>query len=411
MAARLKVLMSAYACEPGRGSEPEVGWRWALQMARFHDVTVVTRANNRPVIEAALANHAGTRPNFIYYDLPAWVVWLKRRGLPVALYYFLWQAGVRRHLAQRLREFDLIHHVTFNSFRQPGLWWFCRKPVVLGPLGGGQVCPWRFLPSFGWQMIPEAFRSLSVIGSFLLPHVHGCFHFATRILVANRDTLRRIPKRYHSKVSSLLEAGIPSDQVQSPRAPRDGGAVRFIWVSRLEKIKACTLAIEAFSRAVKSEPDLQLGIVGDGPDAPQAKAAATQAGVSRQIQWHGRVAKNDIPRLLGEHDVFLFTSVRDTSGNVLLEAMSVGLPAITLRHHGAAEIATNETAVRVLPTDFNATATAIAEAMVNLARSPGLRGRLGAAGRNRILETYTWERKGEQMDALYREAVARTVSS
>ncbi len=55
LSARLKVLMSAYACEPGKGSEPEVGWQWAMRMARFHDVTVLTRANNRAAIEPAVA--------------------------------------------------------------------------------------------------------------------------------------------------------------------------------------------------------------------------------------------------------------------------------------------------------------------------------------------------------------------
>jgi glycosyltransferase involved in cell wall biosynthesis len=405
MAPRLKVLMSAYACEPGRGSEPEVGWQWSLQMARFHDVTVVTRANNQPVIEKALAEHAGPRPGFIYYDLPAWGLWLKRNGLPIALYYFLWHAGVRRHLGPRLAEFDLIHHVTFNSFRQPGFWWFCPRPVVLGPLGGGLVCPWRFLPTFGWKLVPEAFRSLSVIGSGLLPHVHVCFNCAARILVANQDTLRRIPKRYHSRITSLLETGIPSHQVQRPRETVSGGPVKFIWVSRLEKIKAGALAIEAFAHALKCEPNLRLSIVGDGPDAAHVKAAATRLGVGDSIQWHGRVAKDDIPRLLCEHDVFVFTSVRDTSGNVLLEAMAAGLPAITLRHHGAAEIASEETALRIPPGGFHETATALGEAMLRLARSPESRARLGNAGRERVLRVYTWERKGELMDAVYQSAV------
>lgn len=405
MATRLKVLMSAYACEPGRGSEPEVGWQWALQMARFHDVTVVTRANNRAILEAALARHSGTRPEFVYYDLPPWVLWLKRRGLPVALYYFLWQVSVRRYLGPRLAEFDLIHHITFNSFRQPGFWWFCRKPVVLGPLGGGQVCPWRFLPSFGWEMVPEALRSLSVIGSRLLPHVYICFHFATRILVANQDTLRRIPKRFRPKTTLLLETGIPSSQIQPPRNPRAEGPVRFIWVSRLEKIKACALVVEAFSRAIKAEPTLRLSLVGDGPDAAFARHTAARLGVGDKIQWHGRVAKDNIPRLLREHDAFVFTSVRDTSGNVLLEGMAAGLPAITSRHHGAAEIATDETAIRIPPTGFHETAAAIGEAMLRLARSPEQRARLGEAGRQRILEVYAWDRQGEQMDAIYRAAV------
>jgi hypothetical protein len=217
----LKVLMSAYACEPGRGSEPEVGWQWALQMARFHDVTVVTRANNREGIERALPRDEALRPRFVYYDLPKGMIWLKRRGLPVAIYYLLWQAGVRRHLGPRLREFDLIHHVTFNSLRQPGFWWFCGKPVLLGPLGGGQVCPWRLLGTFGWKLVPEALRSLSVLAAPLMPHLHLSFHFATRILTANQDTRRRIPRWYHRKVLPLLDTGIPAGDI--PPAGEDQG--------------------------------------------------------------------------------------------------------------------------------------------------------------------------------------------
>ena len=161
MSRRLKVLISAYACEPGKGSEPEVGWQLALHLAKFHDVSVLTRANNQPTIEAGLAKYSGARPSFIYYDLPAWVLALKRRGLPIAVYYFFWQIGARLFTGGRLGEFDLIHHATFNSFRNPGFWWFCPKPVVIGPLGGGQICPWRFLPWFRKQIIHELLRSLS----------------------------------------------------------------------------------------------------------------------------------------------------------------------------------------------------------------------------------------------------------
>jgi glycosyltransferase involved in cell wall biosynthesis len=111
---------------------------------------------------------------------------------------------------------------------------------------------------------------------------------------------------------------------------------------------------------------------------------------------------------LQQHDAFIFTSVRDTSGNVLLEAMAAGLPAVTLRHHGAAEIATDETAIRTPPMGFPQTAAALGEAMLKLARSPELRTRLGAAARQRILEVYAWDRKGEQMDAIYREAIEKS---
>ena len=52
---RLKVLASAYACEPEKGSEPGAGWNWVKQIARFHEVWVITRANNRLSIDQALS--------------------------------------------------------------------------------------------------------------------------------------------------------------------------------------------------------------------------------------------------------------------------------------------------------------------------------------------------------------------
>ena len=46
---------------------------------RGHDVTVLTRANNRSVIEKGLESLKGSHPDFIYYDLPKWMIWLKKR--------------------------------------------------------------------------------------------------------------------------------------------------------------------------------------------------------------------------------------------------------------------------------------------------------------------------------------------
>jgi glycosyltransferase involved in cell wall biosynthesis len=376
-------------------------------MARFHDVTVVTRANNQAVIEAALAGESGPRPRFLYYDLPAWLVTAKRRGLPVALYYALWQWGVRRFVSPRLTEFDLVHHVTFNSFRQPGFWWNCGRPVVLGPLGGGQICPWQFVVTFGRRFIPEAMRSLSVMGSAGLPHLHASFRAAALILTANADTSRRIPARHRAKVRSLLETGIPRELVRPPAARPADGCVRIIWVSRLEKIKGIPLALRAFAQAVAEEKSLRLTLVGSGPEGDGARRLAQELGVAELITWSGAVPKPQIPDLLARHDAFLFTSLRDTSGNVLLEAMAAGLPAVTLLHHGAAEIATDATALRVPVRGRAQTATDVAAALVKLARSAELRRQLGQAAVARVLETYVWDRKGEELDRLYRAVAKR----
>lgn len=406
MPRKLRVLLSAYACEPGKSSEPEVGWQWATRLARDHDVTVITRANNAPAIRAALENQAGAKPQFLFYDLPGWLLRRKGGGLPVALYYLLWQAAVRWRFRRQLHSYDLIHHLTFNSFRQPGFWWFTGRPVILGPLGGGQVCPWRFLLRFGRRLPGEFFRAATVKASLLYPHLHFSFGCARTILVANEDTARRVPSWLRHRVRKLLETGISLD-ASAPACPRDNASeLNLLWVGRLEKIKAGELALHGCAHAARDVPDVRLTMVGNGPEEGRLKQLAADLGIASRVAWLGKVSRARVMELLRTGDVFLFTSVRDTSGNVLLEAMAAGLPAITLRHHGAAEISTDETAVRVPPSTPERTAVEIGEAIVRLARSPEARRQMSARARQRVAEVFDWNAKVAQMDRIYREALA-----
>ena len=70
---------------------------------------------------------------------------LKRGIVPVSLYYLLWQFKARKTLDSLHLNADIIHHVTFNSFVCPGVWWNRREKVVLGPLGGMSICAPVFL--------------------------------------------------------------------------------------------------------------------------------------------------------------------------------------------------------------------------------------------------------------------------
>jgi glycosyltransferase involved in cell wall biosynthesis len=406
MANRLKILLSAYACEPGRGSEPEVGWQWAIHLARLHDVTVLTRSNNRQPIERGLASLPPPHPQFLYFDLSErWQHW-KRRGLPVALYYFQWQRTAARFVAPRMTEFDVIHHLTFNSFRQPGHWRSCGKPIILGPLGGGQICPWRLMGDFGAAMPGEFFRSATVKLNVLNPFARASFRDASVILCANQDTAERVPAAFQSKVRMMLETGMPETAATTPATRVNDGLVRVIWVSRLVPIKGAPLALRAFALAHKQRPQLRLTLVGDGPDTAKARSLATRLGVEGAVEWTGRVSLDGVKALLPKHDIFMFTSLRDTSGNVLLEAMAAGLPAVTLRHHGAAQIATDETALRIIPTNLRDTASGMGRALVQLADDNPLRARLGHAALQRIKNVYTWSNKAAEMDLIYRSVLS-----
>ena len=94
----MKVLVSAYACEPGKGSEPGAGWRWAGAAAQEHEVWLLTRSNNRSAIDDAIAEdpRLAQRIHPVYLDLPPWIRRWKRGPRGVHLYYALWQQSARR---------------------------------------------------------------------------------------------------------------------------------------------------------------------------------------------------------------------------------------------------------------------------------------------------------------------------
>src|SRR5690349_24670923 len=118
----MRVLLSAYACEPGKGSEPAVGWNWATQMVRAgHEVWVITRANSQQTIDASGEAEAFPNLHFVYVDLPPAIRRFKKGRRGMTLYYILWQWVAYRAASKLVRQhhFDYVHHVTFVAVRHP----------------------------------------------------------------------------------------------------------------------------------------------------------------------------------------------------------------------------------------------------------------------------------------------------
>ena len=135
MARRLKVLISAYACEPHRGSEPAVGWNWVRQAARFHDVWVIARRDERASIESHPFGREAPNVHWVYYEFPKSRLFWKFGGPGIQLYYYLWQwriGPVGRRL-QREVGFDVIHHVTLVRYWTPTALSSLPVPLIAPP--------------------------------------------------------------------------------------------------------------------------------------------------------------------------------------------------------------------------------------------------------------------------------------
>ena len=334
MARRLRVLMSAYACEPGRGSEPGLGWNWVLQAARFHEVWVLTRADNRDAIERELERRPMPNLHFVYHDLPRWSRFWKRGTRGLQPYYLLWQLTAVP-LCRRLNQqfgFDVAHHVTFGTYRHPSCLAWLPCPFIWGPIGGADRAPLAFYRSFGMKRaIQELLRDTSNLATHLNPLVRHTIKKSCRILVATEATRMALPHGAQEKslVVPVLGLEMPPERKTSDK-PRPNDRFSVLYVGRLIHWKGPQLAIRAFARFANRAPDAVLTLDGDGPDHGNLERLATRIGLGSRVRFQCSPTAEEALRVYEHHDVLLFPSLHDAGGMVPVEAMSRGLPVICL---------------------------------------------------------------------------------
>ncbi|MCH7807181.1 MAG: glycosyltransferase family 4 protein [Proteobacteria bacterium] len=400
-----KVLLSAYACEPGKGSEPGVGWNWALEIAKLgHEVWVLTRANNRENIEAGLAKMKPI-PNlhFIYYDLPAWARRWKKLPGGIYPYCLFWQWGASRLAKEihRRERFGLVHHITFGTFRQPSFMGRLGIPFLFGPVGGGERAPWHLRKDYGLRgQIQDLLRDFMNFVVKIDPLMFSTFHKAHLIFVKTPDTRELIPKQFQKKTRVQLEIGINVTPIKSNVLQNKKRGLSLLYVGRFVYWKGMAIGLRALAKAIETEPNLRLTMVGQGPGKKRWQRLCDKLGISDHIVWIPWVSHEELAGIYASHDLFLFPSLHDSSGNVVLEAMSYGLPVICL-DLGGPGVMVNHECGRVIPVKgFSADeiidrlAVSIGEIVQNLPLNKKLS--LGAINRVKAL---TWN---AAVSAVYR---------
>ncbi len=409
---RLKVLMSAYACEPNKGSEPEVGWQWALQMARFHEVTVLTRENNRAAIESELEMLRDQQPlpRFVYHDRSQFLLDFKRRSKSVKWYYLLWQQSAREVVAilQAEHRFDLLHHVTFAGFRYPTAIWGHGAPTLWGPVGGiesvrASLLPWRHPRS----LLVESLRGLNnFVQAAPFQALSQRSQATTRILASTREmqlTLDRLG--FQSQLMPTI--GLKARELPFVPHGASRGPLRLLFVGNIITLKGVDLALEALK---ESGINATLTLFGTGNYQAAAQRLTQQLGLTDRVFFKGRLPRLEILKTYPDYDVFVFPSLHDTGGYALIEAMLNELPAVCLDCGGPAVAVAEGCGIKVPLGRRQQVIAGLAQALRQYDSDRGLITSHGKAAREHILNQYDWDTKGVEMSRVYAETVELAAS-
>jgi glycosyltransferase involved in cell wall biosynthesis len=333
----MKVLLSAYACEPWRGSEPEVGFQALLAAASAHEVWVLTRANNLAPLRQALADSAWReRVHLVAVEVTGRAAGWKRRGLlGLHWYYDAWQREAA-HAARALDRqigFDVVHHVTFATCWTRAGVARLERPLVWGPVGGTVVAPLRLWGELGPRGIAEdLLRGCVRVVSAARPSVRRTARRAAVALAQNRDTARWLAGRAQRieilpNATSILEAGL--------ELPRVGSRTREIAMAgRLIPWKAGTLAIRVLRQL--AHRDATLVFYGSGPERERIVRHARTAGVADRVRFAGALPRPELLECIASSAVLLHTALHEEAGLAIAESLALGTPVVALDHGGPA---------------------------------------------------------------------------
>jgi glycosyltransferase involved in cell wall biosynthesis len=407
MSQRLKVLMCAYACEPGKGSEPEVGWQWALQMARFHDVTVVTRANNRPAIEAALQTLRSRQPVpiFVYHDRGPIFLELKRRFKAIKLYYLLWQKSAWEvvEYLHKVHQYDLVHHVTFATFRYPTAIWGHGVPSIWGPIGGIESIPTPLLP---WHhpgsLLFEALRNFNNLVHATPFHVLPQRARATTLVLASTPEMQRVFEKLGFAARLMPTIGLNPAEMPPLSRREPGGPLKLLFVGNIITLKGVDLALEALKA---SQTNATFTLIGNGNYLDTARTQVKRLGLEAQVTFAARLPREEALKAYADYDVFVLPSLHDTGGYSVIEAMFNELPVICLDCGGPAVAVEAGCGTKV---PLGARAQVIAGLAAAIRRYDTDRTAVqieGKSARAVVLRKYEWDSKGAEMSKCYLDAV------
>ena len=330
-----RILAFAYACVPGRGSEPGAGWAWARMLAQLGETWVITRNDYRESIERELRSMPERdRLTFIYVDLPDKVRSWQRGDRGLRSYYLLWQIASLRE-ARRLRRslrFDVVWHLTWANAWYGSVAALAGRPFVYGPVGGCVNPAWRLLPQLGWG--GAAYEVGRVIGRstarYLNPLARVSWNRADLILAQNAETRDWLPRRHRGKARLFPNAVINEEMTAAAAPAIPSGPPLAVYAGRLEPWKGVFLCLHVLALL----PDWRLVVCGSGRDQLRLRRLARRLGVEDRVEWLGWLSHEHVLKRLAEADVFLFPSLREEAGGVIAEARAVGLPIVCLARGG-----------------------------------------------------------------------------
>lgn len=408
---RPRLLMLAYSFAPSGTMEERNGWQRAILAARQLDVTVAYFPVS--TIDELKLRIPESLPDGALDFMPIEDNWLSKKLKKFDLGFYLsyrlwhWKAYQTANRIHAINPFDASHLVTLCGFREPGYINKLDIPHIWGPLGGTHDFPKGFLSSIDTRnQIRETIRS--AINSYQLkwsPRVRRAVRRSAAVIASTTSAHSDLKSGFGISTKIELETGLDHAIPASRMARNPDQPLKILWAGRLREWKGLPILLHAIAE-LPNTLSVQVRILGDGSSKGNWIKLANKLGVEKSIEWIPWSKYSETLQYYKWADVFAFTSLRDTSGTGLLEALAAGCPILGLNHQGAMDIMTEECAIRVSVADWFTAVSGFRDGIIRLAEDADEWLRLSHVASLRAKD-YDWNNRQTCFESIYRGLVVR----
>ncbi|NLJ70763.1 MAG: glycosyltransferase family 4 protein [Clostridiaceae bacterium] len=426
----MNILYIAYSCSPFLGSEDKIGWCVPYESSKTNRVWVITKEEQRKPIEKYLKEHRLENIEFYYIDIPE----VYKKVFKGFLYSGRLNAWNRRvfTLVKRIcseNKVDIIHQITPIEFRAIGDYGkIADVKFVCGPLGAGQRIPQGLKDyAIGHEIIEIVRTIVNYLFRFKLK-VTGKLNRCDYIMFANKETQEFLGGGWNCPSELVFDNGLRTDELVKTESVEDrnmgknitykesmtevvvgikdnkidktNNCCTFLVVGRMLYIKGLDFLFDALSR-ISETSNYQVIIVGDGPELFRLrKRCKRDKNLKQHVQFTGKVPYFEMEREYAKADVLIMPSIRESTGTVLLEAISKGIPVITINKFGGATLIDENTGWLYDGSDKESYIENLKRAILECIYCPDEVKRRGINARIKA-ENYTWQEKNKKYQKIY----------
>ncbi len=397
----MNLLISAFACYPGRGSEPNVGWGLSEYLSRKYQVTLLTDSANLTALQQAFADRSLIR----LIGLSSLIKISRKNLFSEWLYYLFWQIKALQIAKQlhRSRPFDAVIHLTYVNSWLPSFLGYLNIPF-LWCAGTRQKTNPKFLKEMSAEQgINEMLRNLTI----------STIGWVTKKLASRRNiwvVSSSSQREWGSKTLLINDVigGLSSEDLRRlnlmNRQKTDAKNFRVVSIGRMLGLKGFSLGLKAFAVFHQKFPTSEYWLVGEGPEKRRLIRLAQQLRIEAYIKFIGWQPREMLFQLLGESDVLLHPSLHEQFGYVTLEAMAASCPVICLDTAGSSLLVNDAVGVKVRLNHPDQVVSELSDSLLLLAQNDGLRKQMAENARL-YSQRWAWDEIGKKFEIWLERAV------